>query len=425
MLEDFLKLIPKTIPTWWLAPVLGLVFGGWLFWRRQKELEREIEASKEKVSGLEAELDQQKKSNEMLHKGLFDVQQQKAQLDTLLADARSLLRATADSIVIRSPYDQEALVFLVVHGPAAHRIAKMQVALHGSQAGEVYLSRKTSIYSASAAGKAANKAHEKRVDKKSGYQSRNILTKPLFKFGAELVGVVQFLNEDDNAPFTPADEAKIEPICVKLALEVANLIADPNRLVQLGVVLDPQINNATILFTDITNSDLLFQKLPVADATALIDEYLERLSAVGVKHGARVDKYVGDGMMLSFETAGTNNASQALIASIGMQQEFKAIAQEWRRVGYKLETIDHRIGIASGAVYGRRMGYGASSAYTIMGRPVNLAAHLCDYARDASRGILICSATEEAARDYVPSGYRLHSFTVPKATAFEVRNSQA
>ena len=40
-----------------------------------------------------------------------------------------------------------------------------------------------------------------------------------------------------------------------------------------------------------------------------------------------------------------------------------------------------KLGIASGPVYGRRMGSGPSSVFTIMGRPVNRAAHLCDLAR--------------------------------------------
>jgi class 3 adenylate cyclase len=417
MLDNLLKLIPDTISTWWLAPILGLVFGGWLFWRRQKELEREVDDNKKSLADLQAALEQQKKSNELLHRGMAEIQQHKAQLDTLLADARSLTGATADSIVIRSPYADDALVFLIVHGPAAHRIAKMQVPLHGSQAGEVFLSRKTSIFSS----QAANKAHEKRLDKKSGYQSRNILTKPLMKFGTEIVGVVQFLNEDDQKPFTVADEAKIDAICVKLALAVSNLIADPARLVHLGVVLDPHINKATIAFTDITNSDMLFQKLPVADATALIDEYLERLGAIAVRHDARVDKYLGDGMMLSFETARAENERQALLAAIAMQQEFKAIAQEWQRLGYALDTLDHRIGIATGPVYGRRMGYGSNNNFTIMGRPVNLAAHLCEFARDAGQRILVCSATAEATRNYVPMGYQLRAFAGAKSGAYEVR----
>ena len=113
-----------------------------------------------------------------------------------------------------------------------------------------------------------NKAHEKRLDTKSGFQSNNIFTKPLLKFGSEPVGVVQFLNENRNTPFTVTDEKKIEPACVKLAFAILNIIAVPTNLVHLDVALDPHINQATILFTDITNSDVLFQQLAVVDATA-------------------------------------------------------------------------------------------------------------------------------------------------------------
>jgi len=70
--------------------------------------------------------------------------------------------------------------------------------------------------------------------------------------------VVQFLNENRNTPFTVADENKIEPTCVKLAFAISNIIADPTNLVHLDVALDPYIYQATILFTDIANSDVLF-----------------------------------------------------------------------------------------------------------------------------------------------------------------------
>ena len=56
--------------------------------------------------------------------------------------------------------------------------------------------------------------------------------------------------------------------------------------------------------------------------------------------------------------------------------------------------------------------------------PVNLAAHLCDYARDASLRILLCNATEEASRPQFPAGYRLQPFSVPKSQAFEVRSDE-
>ena len=419
MLDEFLKLIPEKISTWWLAPLLGLVFGAWVFLRRQKELEVAIEESNQKTVRLEAALEHQKKSNELLHQGMLELQQNMEQLDALLADARSQIRAVADSIVIRNPYAEDSLVFLMVHGPAAHRIAKMRVDLHGSQAGDVFLSRQTSIFP-SHGGENRKQKHQKRLDTKSGFQSKNILTKPLLKFGNELVGVVQFLNEGEQEPFTTADEAKIESICVKMALVVANFIADPATLVQLGVVLDPHISNATILFTDITNSDVLFQTLPVADATAMVDEYLERLSAIGVKHGARIDKYMGDGMMLSFETNGLQNARQALNAAILMQEEFQSITREWQRLGYDLETLDHRIGIASGPVYGRRMGYGVNSAFTIMGAPVNLAAHLCEQARTTALCILLCESTKDGLGSYVPAGRQLEQLDLTPGAVYQV-----
>ena len=152
---------------------------------------------------------------------------------------------------------------------------------------------------------------------------------------------------------------------------------------------------------------------------------LERLGAIGVQHGARIDKYLGDGMMLSFETAGAENAPKALRAALEMQREFSEIKQEWQRLNYALDLLDHRIGIASGPVYGRRMGYSGTSIFTIMGAPVNLAAHLCDQARTASARILISEDTEQKLRHAMPSGWYLERFALPRYAAYQVSNNAA
>ena len=125
MFENFLKLIPTQISTAWLAPVFAIAFACWKFFREQKRLEETVEVEKTKVVKLEAALEQQKRSNELLHQGLLEMQQHKEQLDTLLADARSQIRAVADSIIIRNPYSDQALVFLIAHGPAAQSVVKM------------------------------------------------------------------------------------------------------------------------------------------------------------------------------------------------------------------------------------------------------------------------------------------------------------
>jgi len=51
------------------------------------------------VIQLEVALEQQKRSNKLLHQGLQEMQQHKEQLDTLMAYARSQIRAVADSII--------------------------------------------------------------------------------------------------------------------------------------------------------------------------------------------------------------------------------------------------------------------------------------------------------------------------------------
>src|SRR5207247_772876 len=163
VLDALLKLIPDKVSTGWLAPLFAFAIGCWLFFRKQKELERSVAEKSDRITSLQTALDQQKKSNELLHKHMVEVQQLREQVDTLLADARSQIDAAADSIMIRNPFVDDALVFLTAHGPAAHRVVKMQVELRGSQAGSVWQSRTTSIYSPDT----RDKTHEKRIDRKS------------------------------------------------------------------------------------------------------------------------------------------------------------------------------------------------------------------------------------------------------------------
>jgi class 3 adenylate cyclase len=394
-MENFFKLIPEQISTGWMAPLVAVVFACWHFFRKQAELEKIVAEKNDKVASLQSALEQQIKSKELLHKRMLDLQTQMDEIDALLVDARVSIKASADSIFIKNPYSEDILVFLMAHGPAADKVAKLQISIKGSQAGKVFSSKQTSMYSENTAAQ----RHDGRLDKKSGYQSKNMLTKPLLRHGNEVVGVVQFLNEDADCAFTSVDEKNIEVICNKLALAVGAIVAEPSNLVNLGMVFDPQVNQATLVFTDISHSESLFRSIPVADASAMIDEYLERLSRIGLQFDARIDKYLGDGILFSFEsqTSSVENASKAVQAALLMQAEFQNILAEWKRLGYQL-PLAHRVGIASGAVFGRRMGYAQSCAYTVMGLPVHMAAGLCNEARNVPGHALVCPETYRQAQ---------------------------
>ena len=71
------------------------------------------------------------------------------------------------------------------------------------------------------------------------------------------------------------------------------------------------------------------------------------------------------------------------------------------------------------------MGYSGTSIFTIMGAPVNLAAHLCDQARTASEHILISEDTEQKLRHAMPPGWYLERFALPRYAAYQVRSIAA
>lgn len=103
MFDQFLKLIPAQISTAWLAPVFAIALICWKFFREQKRLEEEVEGEKSKCARLEAALEQQKHSNELLHRGLLEIQQHKEQLDTLRAvkSARWPIRSLFVILILR------------------------------------------------------------------------------------------------------------------------------------------------------------------------------------------------------------------------------------------------------------------------------------------------------------------------------------
>jgi len=75
---------------------------------------------------------------------------------------------------------------------------------------------------------------------------------------------------------------------------------------------------------------------------------------------------------------------------------------------------------AAVAVVGGMIGHPQYLTYTVMGTPVNLAAHLCEQARGTRSGLLICPTTYERARGTFPDGSALaalqqqgESFEVP------------
>ena len=135
----------------------------------------------------------------------------------------------------------------------------------------------------------------------------------------------------------------------------------------------------TIFFSDIKDFTATTERLQPEELTALLNEYLTEMTAIAVKHGGTVDKYIGDAMLVFFgdpESRGVREDAQACVRmAIEMQTRLGQLNARWRRSGIE-RPFQARIGINTGYCNVGNFGSDERMDYTIIGAEANLAARL-------------------------------------------------
>jgi adenylate cyclase len=142
------------------------------------------------------------------------------------------------------------------------------------------------------------------------------------------------------------------------------------------------------------------EKMESEDLTQLLNHYLTEMSRIALHYGATIDKYVGDAIVMFFGDPATRGVKQDALACVqmamAMQQRVSELADEWRSSG--IETpLRCRIGIHTGYCTVGNFGSEDRMDYTMVGRPVNLAARLEHEAPPG--GVLISFETFVHVRD--------------------------
>ncbi len=103
----------------------------------------------------------------------------------------------------------------------------------------------------------------------------------------------------------------------------------------------PQLKFVTILFTDIVGSTQISQGLDAEDTLAVMDEALQRFGGVVERHGGRVLRYMGDGLMAIFGAplAREGDAERAVHAGLSLLDEASRYAvtvqERWGLADFK------------------------------------------------------------------------------------------
>ena len=135
----------------------------------------------------------------------------------------------------------------------------------------------------------------------------------------------------------------------------------------------------TIFFSDIKDFTSTTEHLQPEELTALLNEYFTEMSTIALRHGATIDKFIGDAILLFFgdpETRGVSEDAKACVRmALEMQTRLTELNVELRRRGVE-KPFRARMGINTGYCNVGNFGSAERMDYTIIGAEANLAARL-------------------------------------------------
>ena len=137
--------------------------------------------------------------------------------------------------------------------------------------------------------------------------------------------------------------------------------------------------NLTIFFSDIFQFTDLSDTLEPEKLAKVINSYLSEMTEIALECGGTIDKFIGDAILVFFgdpESQGeTNDALGCVEMALRMQQRIQELQDHWKKQSVT-NGLKVRMGITTGYCTVGNFGSNQRMDYTVLGKPVNLAARL-------------------------------------------------
>ncbi|HAU29958.1 MAG TPA: hypothetical protein DCW68_07635 [Rhodospirillaceae bacterium] len=160
-----------------------------------------------------------------------------------------------------------------------------------------------------------------------------------------------------------------------LSPQIYNSIFSGNRDVKVGA----QRKKLSILFCDIVGFTASSDSMEAEELSTIINTYFQEMTKIALLHGATIDKYMGDAIMLFYGDPESRGAREDAIAAvhtaIAMQKRLAEMRMEWRDKGME-RPFHMRVGINTGYCTVGNFGSEERMDYTLIGSEVNLASRL-------------------------------------------------
>ncbi|WP_332853767.1 GspE/PulE family protein [Duganella sp. S19_KUP01_CR8] len=180
-------------------------------------------------------------------------------------------------------HEKDYIVSKVKTGLTSFRDLKLAVT-PASIAGYVALTRKTinlaDVYDqAELARYSPELRFQQGVDQRTGYRTKQMLVAPLIAVQSrELLGVVQFINNRDRAPFSSIAEAGVKELCDTLSVAFSQRMKPPQMV---RTKYDGLVTDAVLSAPELELATRSARKKEHDVEDVLIDEFQVKLAAIG------------------------------------------------------------------------------------------------------------------------------------------------
>lgn len=175
---------------------------------------------------------------------------------------------------------------------------------------------------------------------------------------------------------------------------------DAGRRVFSGTIErgDVQTIGAVIFFADLRGFTRLSETLDGGEVVAMLDDYLDAIARPLLAQGGEVLKFMGDGLMGTFEIGDADPAEKcqaALTATHGVMKGLAALSQKRRAAGQPVMELD--VALHLGDVLYGNVGSENRLDFTVIGPAVNEASRMEALCRPLGHSLLVSEAFANAA----------------------------
>ena len=163
-------------------------------------------------------------------------------------------------------------------------------------------------------------------------------------------------------------------------------------------ILESHRREIVVVFCDVRGFTGFAERAEPEEVMAFPRDYHAALGPVVARFEGTLDHYSGDGIMVFFNDPlpTPEPAKRAIEMAVAMRETAQQVLRTWRRHGH---DIGFGVGISQGYATLGQIGFAERMDYTAIGTVCNLAARLCDEAKDGQ--ILISRRVAVAVEDEV------------------------